>query len=123
MRKTVPSRAPAAAAKIAAPFQEEDDYSINCGDKERRALADSKSKWMHDDVKPAHLNAVKKHSEEIFGGPVSAQMWSDDFKKHLQVIEKLLGLIETQPEDLMGCVDVIFKWTSIKMNESKNTAF
>ena len=122
-RKTIPSRAPAAAS--AAPFKDDegDDYSINTGDKERRAMADSKSKWVHDDVKPAHLNACKRHSEEIFGQEVSTLMWTADFKKHLKVIEKMLGLIETQPVELMESVDVIFKWTAIKLGESNNTAF
>ena len=107
-----------------APAQDEGEaFSVNPGNKERRALADSKSKWVHDDVKPAHLNACKKHSEEIFGMDVSTLMWSADFKKHLQVIEKMLGLINTQPQDLMECVDVIFKWTSVKLGESNNTAF
>ncbi len=79
-----------------APAQDEGEaFSVNPGNKERRALADSKSKWVHDDVKPAHLNACKKHSEEIFGMDVSTLMWSADFKKHLQVIEKMLGLINT----------------------------
>lgn len=50
-------------------------------------------------------------------------MWSADFKKHQQVIVKMLGLIESAPQDLMECVDVIFKWTNVKLNESGNTAF
>ena len=50
-------------------------------------------------------------------------MWSSDFKKHVQVIEKMLTLIESQPEDIKECLDVIFKWTAVKMAESVNTAF
>ena len=50
-------------------------------------------------------------------------MWGTDFKKHVKVIEKMLGLIETQPDDLKECVDIIFKWTNVKLNESNNTAF
>lgn len=42
-------------------------------------------------------------------------MWTSDFKKHLKVIEKMLGLIETQPIELMEAVDVIFKWTAVKL--------
>jgi len=97
--------------------------TINPGNKERRALADSKSKWIHDEIKPAHVTLLKKATEEIFGLEVSNLMWCADFKKHLQVIEKMLGLIQTQPAELMECVDVIFKWTNCKLNESNNTAF
>lgn len=103
--------------------QEEEVFSINPGSKERRAAVDSKSKWVPDDVKPAHLNAVKKHSEEIFGAEVNTLMWTTDFKKHLKVIDKLLSLIDSAPDDLQECVDVIFKWTTIKLGESNNTAF
>ena len=69
--------------------------TINPGNKERRAAADSKSKWVHDDVKPAHLQAAKKNSEEIFGAETSTLMWSNDFKKHQKVIDSMLPLIES----------------------------
>ena len=96
---------------------------MNPGNKERRAAADSKSRWVHDDVKPVHLSAVKKQSEEVFGAEVSTLMWTADFKKHLKVIEKIVSLIDSAPQDLMDCVDVIFKWANVKLNESSNTAF
>ena len=66
------------------PFQEEveEAFAINPGNKEARAAADNKSKWIHDEIKPAHLAAAKKHSEAIFGVEVSTMMWSSDFKKH-----------------------------------------
>ena len=122
-----PSRRPVASSKptlkAEVQQQEEEVFSINPGSKERRAAVDSKSKWVPDDVKPAHLNAVKKHTEEIFGIEVHTLMWTTDFKKHLKVIDKLLSLINSSPDDLMECVDVIFKWTSIKLGESNNTAF
>lgn len=104
------------------PSLEPEAFSINPGNKERRAAVDSKSKWVHDDIKPQHLNAAKSSSEQIFGLEVSSAMWSADFKKHVKVIEKLLPLTESQPQDLMECVDVIFKWTAVKLAESSNTA-
>lgn len=113
-----------AAPRVSAPFAEaEEPFTINPGNKERRALADSKSKWMHDDIKPAHIEAVKKASAEIFGADTAKLMFLNDFQKHVKVIEKMLGLIESQPQDLMECVDVIFKWIFIKQAESGNTTF
>lgn len=50
-------------------------------------------------------------------------MWSADFKKHVKVLEQIVSLIDAAPQDLMDCVDVIFKWTNVKLNESGNTAF
>lgn len=85
--------APVPTKVVSATQEEGDELTVNPGNKERRALADSKSKWLHDEIKPAHLAAVKKNSEEIFGLEVSNLMWCPDFKKHLQVIDKMLGLI------------------------------
>lgn len=56
-RKPVGSR-PGPTLKAAAA--EEEPFSVNPGNKERRAQLDSNSKWVHDDVKPVHLTAVKK---------------------------------------------------------------
>lgn len=119
-RKPVGSR-PGPTLKAAAV--EEEPFSVNPGNKERRAQLDSNSKWVHDDVKPVHLTAVKKQSEEVFGTAVSTLMWSADFKKHVKVLEQIVSLIDAAPQDLMDCVDVIFKWTNVKLNESGNTAF
>ena len=80
---------------------------------------DSKSKWVHDDIKPQHAIACKTHSETIFGQEVYTLMWTQDFKKHVKVIEKILGLIQNQPAELMECIDVVFKWTAIKLGESQ----
>lgn len=121
MKRPVAGRATAPASR-AAPVEEE-AFAVNPGNKERRAAADSKSKWVHDDVKPVHLTLVKKQSEELFGAEVAALMWTADFKKHLKVIEKIVGLVDSAPQDLMDCVDVIFKWANVKLNESGNTAF
>lgn len=121
-RKTAPNSKPTLKSAAQQPAAEE-AFVINPGNKERRAAADSKSKWVPDEFKPAHIAAVKKHCEEIFGADVSTLMWTTDFKKHLKVIDKLLSLIDSSPNDLMECVDVIFKWTTIKLAESNNTAF
>lgn len=115
--------APNLAATMPPPDAESDVFTINPGNKERRAATDSKSKWVHDDIKPQHLSAAKSASEQIFGQETATAMWSADFKKHLKIIEKLVPLTQSQPQDLMECVDVIFKWTAVKLAESSNTAF
>ena len=122
-KKPVPSSSKPTLKSAAEQPAEAEAFAVNPGNKERRAAADSKSKWAPDEFKPAHIAAVKKQSEEIFGLEVSTFMWATDFKKHVKVIDKLLSLIDTSPEDLMECVDVIFKWTTIKLAESSNTAF
>ena len=50
-------------------------------------------------------------------------MFSVDFKKHVAVIDKFVQMIEQQPQNLMESLDVIIKWSFIKLTESSNTTF
>ena len=50
-------------------------------------------------------------------------MYCNDFKKHVQVLGKIIGMIETQPHNLVEVTDIIFKWIYIKLTESNNTTF
>ena len=50
-------------------------------------------------------------------------MFCADFKKHVQCIQKFIGMIDSQPENLQEIVDIIFKWIYVKMMESSNTTF
>jgi len=42
-------------------------------------------------------------------------MYCNDFKKHVQVLGKLIGMIDTQPANLVEVIDIIFKWIYIKL--------
>ena len=78
---------------------------------------------MHEDLNKTHVDTLKKHCEDIFGFEVQKIMFAADFKKHVQIIQKMIGMIQTQPENLMEVVDIIFKWICVKMTESSNTTF
>jgi hypothetical protein len=45
-------------------------------------------------------------------------MFSTDFKKHNEVLKAFAELITTQPENLKETLDVIIKWSCIKLAES-----
>lgn len=71
----------------------EEDFVCNPGNKERRALTDSKNKWMHEELNKNQVDALKKHCEDIFGFDFQKIMFGSDFKKHVQCIQKLIGMI------------------------------
>lgn len=50
-------------------------------------------------------------------------MFSVDFKKHQGVLKAFSDLITQQPDNLKETLDVIIKWSCIKLTESSNTTF
>lgn len=50
-------------------------------------------------------------------------MWSKatDFIKHIKCVEQLEKLIESQPDELTEVLDLIFKWSNVRLNENSNT--
>jgi hypothetical protein len=51
------------------------------------------------------------------------KMFSTDFKKHNDVLKAFAELIISQPQNLKETLDVIIKWSCIKLVESSNTSF
>ena len=96
---------------------------INPGNKELRAKQDLKTKFLIDELKPAQTDKVKHEAESVFGPEFMQKMFSTDFKKHGQVATALQYSLETQPENLIMSIDVVFKWGIIKLLESQNTTF
>ena len=84
---------------------------------------DAKAKWMHEELKPDQVEKVKNYCEQMFGPDTTKLMYCNDFKKHVQILGKIVGMIESQPENLIEVIDIIFKWIFIKMHESSNTTF
>ena len=84
--KRVPlGQAPATKAAV-----EEEELNVNPGNKEKRAIVDNKSKWMHEELKPDQVEKVRKICEDMFGFEfMKTKMFSPDFKKHVQVLETL----------------------------------
>lgn len=78
---------------------------------------------MHEELKPDQVEKVKTLCEQIFGPETTKLMYCNDFKKHVQVLAKLIGMIDTQPANLVEVIDIIFKWIFIKLAESSNTTF
>ena len=51
------------------------------------------------------------------------KMFSADFKKHQAVLKSYTEFITQQPQNLKDTLDVIIKWSCIKLTESSNTTF
>ena len=50
-------------------------------------------------------------------------MFSTDFKLHVEVVEKFNNLIQEDPEGLREILDIIFKWSLVRLLDSSNTKF
>ena len=50
-------------------------------------------------------------------------MFSTDFKKHIDVLKQFTDSIVSQPQNIKETVDVIAKWSCVKLAESQNTSF
>ena len=48
-------------------------------------------------------------------------MFSTDFKKHVKFLGQIIGMIDSQPHNLVDIIDVLFKWIYITMAASSNT--
>lgn len=51
------------------------------------------------------------------------KMFSQDFKMHCECIDAFTSLMKTQPEAILEILDLIYKWTAIKLADSGNTKF
>ena len=78
---------------------------------------------MHEELKPDQVEKVKTYCEQIFGLETCKLMFCNDFKKHVLVLQKFVGMIETQAPNLVDVIDIIFMWIFIKLAESNNTTF
>jgi hypothetical protein len=50
-------------------------------------------------------------------------MFSNDFKLHVECIECFGMLMTNQPDALKEILDIIFKWSLVKLADSSNTKF
>lgn len=50
-------------------------------------------------------------------------MWAkkEDFNKHIKCVQQFDKFIETQPDQIVEVLDIIFKWANVRLNESSNT--
>lgn len=102
---------------------DEEPIVVNPGNKEKRGQIDAKSKWMHEEMKPEQIDKVKHLAEQIFGYEFMQKMFGVDFKKHQTVLKFFTDMITQQPQNLKETLDVIIKWSCIKLTESSNTTF
>jgi hypothetical protein len=51
------------------------------------------------------------------------KMFSNDFKQHVECIEMFNRLMQENPDALTEILDIIFKWSQVKLGDSSNTKF
>lgn len=117
-----------APAKAAAPSKkgaaEEEEYRIlKTLPKQKRQQHDQKVKWPLLEVKGDHIEKLQNYCYEIFGEQLHNLMWAkaQDFQKHIKCVEIISTFMETQPDEFCEILDIILKWTNVRLNESSNT--
>ena len=110
-----------AAAALAAA--EGDDIIIKVLNKKKREQHDLRSKYPLNEVKGDHIEKLQGYCSEAFGLKFHDQMFAkaQDFKKHIECVQKFDKFIASQPESLIEINDIIFKWCNLRMMESSNT--
>ena len=91
--------------------------------REKRAEYDRKNKWLVDEVKSDSVDKLKQWVAQSLGQSLCNKMFSLDFKQHCDCIDIFSGFIESQPEELVEILDLVFKWALIRLQDSSNTKF
>lgn len=50
-------------------------------------------------------------------------MFSNDFKQHIECIDAFTSLMGEQSDQLLEVLDIIFKWSLVRLADSSNTKF
>lgn len=86
-------------------------------------MLDQKSRFNVEEIKSDQLEKLKTHTSASMGPSITMKMYSADFKLHCECIEGFSQLIDTQPDAILEILDLIFKWSAIRLTDSSNTKF
>lgn len=75
------------------------------------------------EVKGDHIEKLQNYCFDIFGEKLHNLMWakSQDFAKHIKCVGIISGFMDTQPDEFLEILDIVFKWVNVRLNESSNT--
>jgi hypothetical protein len=102
---------------------EEDEVIITPANKEKRKLTDTRNRYPLNEVKGDHVERLQAFCEQIFGQKFHDKMFAkaQDFDKHIKCVDQLGKFMQTQPDQLLEVLDIIFKWCNLRLNDSSNT--
>lgn len=102
---------------------QQESLAVNFGLKEKRAQFDVKNRFSVEEVKSELLDKLKAFTVQAVGGPFTAKMYSADFKLHCECVDALTALVQAQPDSVLEILDLIFKWSAVRLLDSSNTKF
>lgn len=99
--------------------------NVNFGHKMKRAEFDRKNKFSTDvEIKGDLLDKTKNFCAHTLGTNFTQKMFASDFKVNNECVEQFNGLIANdQADQIKEILDIIFKWTHIRLSDSSNTSF
>lgn len=84
---------------------------------------DQKTRFMIEEIKSEQLEKLKTQTAQAMGSVFSQKMFSTDFKLHCECIDAFNGLIQQGGESVLEILDLIFKWSAVRLADSSNTKF
>lgn len=94
------------------------------GFKEKRAEYDRRTRFPIEEIKADVVDKLKTFSAQALGPAFTAKMFSADFKQHCECIDAFHQLTqEPENQSILEVLDIIFKWSLLRLADSSNTKF
>ena len=94
---------------------------ITVGSKEKRLELESKNKWTIEDIRPDYQLKLKDQMKTCLSADLNNLLNNSDFKKQVEGVIQLTGIISSQKREAIDILDIIFRWIWIKLQENTNT--
>ena len=91
------------------------------GHKSKRMEAEAKCKWAVDDIRPDYLEKLKEQMRTCVTPDLFSLLFHSDFKKQVEGLGFLTGIIGSQLREVIEVLDILFKWVWIRLQEATNT--
>jgi len=103
--------------------EEEDGLTIKTLNKAKRAQVDARTKYPLNEVKGDHVEKLQNYCQDAFGLKFHDLMFAkaQNFEKHIKCVKQLDACLNTQLDEVIEVLDLIFKWFNLRVNESSNT--
>jgi len=102
---------------------DDDGVTIKPLNKAKRAQVDARTKYPLNEVKGDHVEKLQNFCADAFGLKFHDLMFAkaQNFEKHIKCVKQLDACINSQQDEIIEVLDLIFKWFNLRVNESSNT--
>lgn len=94
---------------------------ISVGNKEKRLESENKIKWGADNTIPDLQERIKDQMRICFSTDLCMLLLNQDFKRQIDGVGYLSAFITSNCIEVIGVLDIIFRWVWAKLQEMGNT--